>query len=144
MLFYGSQGNKIYTGTLSYTYGGLGDARNATNVGILNVWTPQHETDVPTFSPSSQNYINSSRWVYSGSYIKLKNISVSYHFPQAWLGPRVKNLEVYVSSQNLFTITKYPGYDPEITNMTNGITQGLETATIPNPRSYTFGLRAGF
>jgi TonB-linked SusC/RagA family outer membrane protein len=144
MLFYGSQGNKIYSGTLPYTYGGLGDARNATNVGILNVWTPQHETDVPTFSPTSQNYINSSRWVYNGSYIKLKNISVSYHFPQAWLGPRVKNLELYVSSQNLFTITKYPGYDPEITNMTNGITQGLETATIPNPRSYTFGLRAGF
>jgi len=144
MLFYGSQGNQIYTGTLSYTYGGLGDARNATNVGILNVWTPQHETNVPTFSPTSQNYINSSRWVYNGSYIKLKNISLSYHFPQGWLGPRVRNLELYVSSQNLFTITKYPGYDPEITNMTNGITQGLETATIPNARSYTFGLRAGF
>lgn len=144
MLFYGSQGNQIYSGTLPYTYGGLGDARNATNVGILNVWTPQHETNVPTFSPSSQNYINSSRWVYDGSYIKLKNIVLSYHFPQAWLGPRVKNLELYVSSQNLFTITKYPGYDPEVTNMTNGITQGLETAIIPNPRSYTFGLRAGF
>lgn len=144
MLFYGSQGNQIYSGTLPYTYGGLGDARNATNVGILNVWTPQHETNVPTFSPSSQNYINSSRWVYDGSYIKLKNIALSYHFPQAWLGQWVRNLELYVSGQNLFTITKYPGYDPEVTNMTNGITQGLETAIIPNPRSYTFGLRAGF
>jgi len=78
-----------------------------------------------TFSPTSQNYINSSRWVYNGSYVKLKNISLSYHFPQAWLGPRVKNLELYVSSQNLFTITKYPGYDPEITNATNGITQAV-------------------
>jgi hypothetical protein len=60
------------------------------------------------------------------------------------IGTGVKNLELYVSAQNLFTITKYPGYDPEISNMTNGITQGLETAVIPNPRSYTFGLRAGF
>ncbi len=144
MLFYGTHGNQIYSGTIPYTYGGLGDARNATNTGILNVWTPTHETNVPTFSPSSNNYINSSRWVYDGSYIKLKNVALSYHFPQALIGPRVKNLEVYVSSQNLFTITKYPGYDPEVTNMTNGITQGLETGTIPNPRSYTFGLRAGF
>jgi TonB-linked SusC/RagA family outer membrane protein len=144
MLFYGTHGNQIYSGTIPYTYGGLGDARNATNVGILNVWTPTHETNVPTFSPSSNNYINSSRWVYDGSYIKLKNIALSYNFPQALLGTAVKNLQVYVSGQNLFTITKYPGYDPEVTNMTNGLTQGLETGTIPNPRSYTFGIRAGF
>lgn len=144
MLFYGTHGNQIFSGTLPYTYGGLGDARNATNVGILNVWTPEHETNVPTFSSTSNNYINSSRWVYDGSFIKLKNISLSYHFPQAWYNRWAKNLEVYVSSQNVFTITKYPGYDPEISNMTNGITQGLETGVIPNPRSYTFGLRAGF
>ncbi|HXB32775.1 MAG TPA: TonB-dependent receptor [Puia sp.] len=144
MLFYGTQGGQIFSGTFPYTYGGLGDARNATNVGILNVWTPTHQTDVPTFSPSSNNTINSSRWVFDGSYIKLKNIALSYHLPQALIGPAVKNLEVYVSGQNLFTITKYPGYDPEVTNMTNGITQGLETGIIPNPRSYTFGIRAGF
>jgi TonB-linked SusC/RagA family outer membrane protein len=144
MLFYGTHGNQIFSGTLPYTYGGLGDARNATNVGILNVWTPQNQTNVPTFSPTSNNYINSSRWVYDGSYIKLKNISLSYHLPQAWYKTWARNLEVYVSSQNVFTITKYPGYDPEISNMTNGITQGLETGVIPNPRSYTFGLRAGF
>lgn len=144
MLFYGTHGNQIFSGTLPYTYGGLGDARNATNAGILNVWTSGRETDVPTFSSTSKNYIQSSRWVFDGSYIKLKNIALSYHFPQAWIGPRVKNLEVYVSSQNVFTITKYPGYDPEVTNMTNGITQGLETGTIPNARSFTFGLRAGF
>ncbi|HEY4337222.1 MAG TPA: TonB-dependent receptor, partial [Puia sp.] len=135
---------QIFSGTLPYTYGGLGDARNATNAGILNVWTANHQTDVPTFSSTSQNYINSSRWVFNGSYIKLKNIALSYKFPQRWISPFVRNLEFYVSSQNLFTITKYPGYDPEVTNMSNGITQGLETGVIPNPRSYTFGLRAGF
>jgi TonB-linked SusC/RagA family outer membrane protein len=144
ILFYGTHGNQIYTGTLSYTYGGLGDARNATNRGILDVWTPANQTNVPTFSATSQNYINSSRWVFDGSYIKLKNIALSYHLPQRWLGTMVKNLEAYVSGQNVFTITKYPGYDPEISNMSNGITQGLETAVIPNPRSITFGIRAGF
>ena len=144
MLFYGTHGNQTYSGTIPYTYGGQGDARNATNKGILNIWTPQHETNTPTFSSTSNNSITSSRWVYDGSYIKLKNISLSYRFPQAWVGPHIRNLEAYVSGQNVFTITKYPGYDPETTNMTNGITQGLETGTIPNPRSYTFGIRAGF
>lgn len=144
-MFYGTHGNQIYSGTIPYTYGGLGDARNATNTGILNVWTPTHQTDVPTFSSTSQNYINSSRWVYDGSYIKLKNLSLSYHLPQSLLNTvKVHSFEVYVSGQNLISINHYPGYDPEITNMTNGITQGLETGTIPNPRSYTFGIRAGF
>ena len=96
------------------------------------------------WSATSPIIINSSRWVYDGSYIKLKNIALTYHFPQTWFGTAIKNLEAYVSGQNVFTITKYPGYDPEISNMTNGITQGLETATIPNPRSVTFGIRASF
>jgi len=48
-----------------------------------------------------------------------------------------------VSGQNLFCITHYPGYDPEITNATNALTQGLEMGVIPNPRSYTAGLRLG-
>jgi TonB-linked SusC/RagA family outer membrane protein len=145
MLFYGMHGNQIFSGTIPYTYGGLGDARNATNQGILNVWTPTHQTDVPTFSPSSNNSIQSSRWVYDGSFIKLKNLSFVYHVPEKMLTmARMHNFEIYVSGQNLFCITKYPGYDPEVTNMTNGITQGLETGIIPNPRSYTFGIRAGF
>ena len=144
MLFYGTHGGQIYTGTLSYTYGGLGDARNATNRGILNVWTPENQTNIPHWSATSPIIINSSRWVYDGSYIKLKNIALTYHFPQTWFGTAIKDLQAYVSGQNVFTITKYPGYDPEISNMTNGITQGLETATIPNPRSVTFGIRAGF
>jgi TonB-linked SusC/RagA family outer membrane protein len=144
VLFYGTHGSQIYTGTLSYTYGGLGDARNATNRGILDVWTPQNQTNVPHWSKTEPIIINSSRWVYDGSYIKLKNIALTYHFPHSWFGTAIRDLQAYVSGQNVFTITKYPGYDPEISNMTNGITQGLETATIPNPRSVTFGIRAGF
>jgi len=72
-------------------------------------------------------------------------LSISYHIPESLLSKvKLRNLEVYVSGQNLFTVTSYPGYDPEITNATNAITQGLEMGVIPNPRTYTFGLRAGF
>ena len=141
----GATGYQIYSQTLAYVWGGLGDARNATTQEALDIWTPTHETDNPTFSKSSTNFINSSRYVYNASYMKLKNLSISYHIPDALLSKvKLRNLEVYVSGQNLFTVTSYPGYDPEITNATNAITQGLEMGVIPNPRTYTFGLRAGF
>ena len=145
VMFQGTHGNQIYSGTFPYAMGGNGFARNATSTDILNVWTPTHQTDIPTFSSSSSNFINSSRFVYDASYIKLKNISLSYHVPENLLGKvHMKNLEIYVSGQNVFCITKYPGYDPEVSNQTNGITQGLETGVIPNPKTYTFGIRAGF
>jgi TonB-linked SusC/RagA family outer membrane protein len=144
VLFQGTHGSQIYSGTLPYTMGGQGDARNATNREILNVWTPEHETDIPTFSPTSQNYINSSRYVYDGSYVKLKNVALTYTMPERLLSrAKIKSLQVYISAQNIWTITNYPGYDPEVSNSTNGITQGLETGVIPNPKTYTVGFRLG-
>jgi len=142
-MFQGTHGNQIYSGTIPYTLGGLGDARNATSTTALNIWTPTNETNNPTFSSTSQNFINSSRFVYNASYIKLKNLSLAYTIPTSILSrAKIRSLEVYVSGQNIWTITKYPGYDPEVSNSTNAITQGLETGVIPNPKTYTVGLRA--
>ena len=149
VMIQGTHGNQIYSGTLPYTFGGLGDARNPTNKDILNVWTAQKETNIPTFDPSSQNFINSSRYVYDASYVKLKNFSIGYRLPQGLLDrAKIHSMEVYVSGQNIATITHYPGYDPEVTNANYGahpaVAQGLETGVVPNPRTYTIGLRASF
>jgi TonB-linked SusC/RagA family outer membrane protein len=149
VMFQGTHGNQIYSGTIPYTFGGLGDARNATTTDILNVWTSTHETNIPTFDPSSNNAINSSRYVYDASYIKLKNFSIGYRLPQSLTDrAKIHNIELYVSGQNIFTITSYPGYDPEVSNANFGahpaVAQGLETGVVPNPRTYTFGLRASF
>ncbi len=144
-MFQGTQGNQIYSQTLAYLWGGQGQAYNATTADALNIWTPEHETNNPSFSNAGKNYINSSRYVYDGSYIKLKNISLSYHIPSVLLSKaKLRNLEIYGSAQNILWLTKYPGYDPEVNNSTNAITQGLEMGTIPNPRTYTMGLRVGF
>jgi TonB-linked SusC/RagA family outer membrane protein len=141
----GTHGNQVYSETIAYTWGGVGDQRNPTTTDALNMWSPTNETNNPTFSKTSNNYINSSRWVYDGSYIKLRNISLTYHLPQSVVGHwKMSNLEVYVSGQNLFTITKFPGYDPEVQNVTGTFTAGLENGIIPVPKSYTFGLRAAF
>ena len=148
-MFQGTHGNQIYSGTFPYTFGGLGDARNATNQDALNVWTSKNQTNIPTFSSTSQNFINSSRYVYDASYVKLKNLLFAYRLSDNTAKQlHMHNLEIYISGQNLFTITHYPGYDPEVSNANYGqypaITQGLETGVIPNPRTYTIGLRAGF
>lgn len=144
-MFQGTHGNQIYSQTLAYLWGGLGDQRNATTTEALEMWTAEKETDNPAFSNTSKNFNNSSRYVYDASYIKLKNLSLAYKIPTSVLSKiKLRSLEVYVSSQNLFMITKYPGYDPEVSNGFNAITQGLEMGVIPNAKTYTAGLRVGF
>ncbi|SHH51975.1 TonB-linked outer membrane protein, SusC/RagA family [Chryseolinea serpens] len=144
-MFQGTHGNQIYSQTMAYLWGGQGQAKNATTSEAMNMWSPTNETDNPSFGGNGKNFINSSRYVYDGSYVKLKNISLSYHVPTGLLDKvKMKNLEIYVSGQNVFTITHFPGYDPEINNAQNAVTQGLEMGVIPNPRTYTIGLKAGF
>jgi TonB-linked SusC/RagA family outer membrane protein len=141
----GTHGNQVYSETTAYTWGGVGDQRNPTTIDALNMWSPANETNNPTFSKTSNNFINSSRWVYDGSYIKLRSVSLTYHLPQNLISHwRMSNLEIYVSGQNLFCITKFPGYDPEVQNTVSTFTAGLENGLIPVPRSYTFGLRTTF
>ncbi len=145
VMFQGTYGNDIYSGTIPFTLGGQGDARNATSKMILDVWTAEKQTDIPTFSSTSQNFINSSRFVYNGSYIKLKNLALNYNIGSSFLKKvSVTKLEVYVSGQNFWTITDYPGYDPEVTNAQTAMALGVESGVIPNPKTFTIGLRASF
>ncbi|MDF2430831.1 MAG: TonB-dependent starch-binding outer membrane protein SusC [Mucilaginibacter sp.] len=145
-MFQGQQGSQVFSQTLAYTWGGLGDQKNATTTQAVpeNLWTPTHQTNNPAWSSSSVNYNNSSRYVYNSSYAKLKNLSLTYRVPAEML-KRVsaRSLDVYVSGQNLFTITSYKGYDPEIDNAGNAITQGQEFGVIPNPKTFTIGIRLG-
>ena len=146
IMFQGSQGNQVFSQTQAFLWGGLGDMKNATTAEAVpeNLWTPEHETDNPAWSNTGKNYNLSSRYVYDASYVKLKNLSLNYNFPTSWLsGARVRSLEIYVSTQNLFTITGYKGYDPEIENGGNAILLGQEFGVIPNPKTYTFGLKLG-
>jgi TonB-linked SusC/RagA family outer membrane protein len=141
----GMSGNDIYSQTLGTLWGGHGMARNATIKEALNVWTPERESDIPVLGGTSQNFFNSSRFVYDGSFIKLKNVSLNYTVPKKVINRIfVDNLEIYVSGQNLLTFTRFPGYDPEVNSATGATTQGLEMGVIPNPRMYTLGLRLGF
>lgn len=85
----------------------------------------------------------SSRFVEDGSYLRLKNISLSYDFNRNWLRKaKISSLQLYVNVQNAFTITKYKGYDPEIgASGQNVLLQGIDRGRYPSQRIYTVGLK---
>jgi hypothetical protein len=144
-MFGGQGGSQIYSQTLAYTWGQAPGVRNATLEDATRMWTAENQTDIPHFSNTTLWPTNSSRFVYSANFVKLKNLSLTYSLPQNILGmARVRSVDVYVSGQNLFTISNYPGFDPELTNATNAMLQGVEMAVVPNPRTYTLGCRIGF
>jgi TonB-linked SusC/RagA family outer membrane protein len=144
-MFAGQDGAQIFSQTIAYTWGQAPGTRNATLQEATQMWTPKNETNVPAFSTTGQWPTNSSRFVYNANFVKLKNLSLNYSIPQSILGnAKIRSVDVYISGQNLFTITKYPGYDPELTNAQNAMTQGVEMGVIPNARTYTIGFRVGF
>ncbi|KAA1247523.1 TonB-dependent receptor [Aquimarina sp. RZ0] len=126
--------------------GGTGDFRDNLSPNSFNAWTPDNETEIPR--AGSTNLLNSSRYIEDGSYIRLSNVTLGYNF-----GSFFKNLDsaqVYVSGQNVFLITDYSGYDPEVTsNPVQGgsnadVGSGINLGAFPNPRTFTLGVKLGF
>ncbi|WP_224489327.1 SusC/RagA family TonB-linked outer membrane protein [Robertkochia flava] len=108
-------------------------------VDALDAWTPNNRyTDVPRYSINNMDESNqmSSRFIEDASYLRLKNISVSYHFPDKWTSAlHLSSFKAFLSAENLFTLTNYKGFDPEIA--INGTTSN----TIPGTRVVTIGLK---
>lgn len=108
------------------------------------------DSDMPRIGASSasstSNFRFSNKFVEDGSYLRIQNISLGYNFPRKWTNKLgIQNLKVYTNLQNVYTFTKYSGYDPEIgsTNQ-NALMTGIDNARYPSPRIYTFGLNLTF
>jgi hypothetical protein len=99
-------------------------------------------------SGESQNDNNrvSSRFVEDGSYLRMKSLSLAWNLPKKWLAPlKLDWVQVYANVQNVFTITGYDGYDPEIgASGQSVILQGIDYYSYPSPRIYNFGLKVTF
>lgn len=95
---------------------------------------------------ANDNYRVSDRFVEDGSYLRIQNISLSYTFPQKWVKKiMLENLRLYTNLQNVYTFTKYKGYDPEIGSMDqNALLTGIDNARYPSPKIYTIGLNVTF
>ncbi|KOH42781.1 TonB-dependent receptor [Sunxiuqinia dokdonensis] len=144
----GSQGNDVYSFTLMELELMGGVANSTTRA--LDRWTPTNtNTDVPRAN-SGRARISSTRWVEDGSYVRMKNISLGYQVPKFHLRRLgLASARIYVSGQNLLTITGYRGYDPEVNYNSGGNTNsnrnlGLDYGSYPNAKSYTVGLQVTF
>jgi TonB-linked SusC/RagA family outer membrane protein len=152
VFFQGVQGNKIYNALRATTEGMVRFFNAGTQV--LNAWTPTNtNTNIPraVSSDPNQNARPSTRFLEDGSYLRLKNIMLSYTIPDKSLHSLTKgivsNFRIYVSAQNILTFTKYTGYDPEVGNRAPGsssLTNGIDYAVYPQPKVYQIGINANF
>ncbi|MEY2595265.1 MAG: hypothetical protein RI965_537 [Bacteroidota bacterium] len=116
---------------------------------ILNRWTPTNpSTTMPraVYGDPANNRRASDRWIEDGSFTRLKNLLIGYNFGQnAVKKMKINSLKLFLQAQNLFTWTKYQGFDPEVSTFTvTNTSQGTDFLTFPQPRIITFGINAGF
>jgi hypothetical protein len=115
----------------------------------LEPWTeenPSTTTPRAFIGPNDNAKANSDRWIEDGSYLRLKNLQVGYSFPLNKMKERLpgsEKLRVYVGVQNLFTITNYSGYDPEISGG-SVFGKGNDSGHFPPVRTYLAGIQYNF
>jgi len=135
----GVQGNKLFNAVKRTTYSASGPSYNKL-VGILDAWSPENPAGkVPIISTSDNNgnFNASDFYIEDGSYLRIRNVTLGYSLPKS-LTSKLKTgaVRVYATANNLFTITNYSGFDPEI-GMDNN---GLDVGRYPQARSFIFGL----
>jgi TonB-linked SusC/RagA family outer membrane protein len=153
MLLYGVQGAEAINGA-SFNL-----SKSADFVGVwsnfyanrLDRWTPSNpNSNQPrvTATDTNGNDRFSSRYVEDASYLRARNMEIGYTLPQALLGKiQVKGARVFASVDNVFTLTKYTGYDPEIStvaNYNNPLSYGVDYGNYPQARTYRLGFNVQF
>ncbi|MBN2523154.1 MAG: TonB-dependent receptor, partial [Bacteroidales bacterium] len=155
IFFQGVQGGQIYNMQKQNSFGLNGQARAFTAREWYDRWTSENQdSDIPSFTSSENKNVFSSRWLEDASYLRLKNISIGYYLPDKILKfAKISSFKVYFSAQNLFTITKYTGYDPEASTARNAsdgrgsstdTDQNIDSGAYPNPRTYNIGIKISF
>ena len=145
IFFQGAIGGDI----LSYTFMELASGSSQASTDALNAWTPTNtNTNVPSVAVREKRI--SSRFVYDGTYVRLKNLVLGYNLPSYIIEKMgFQNIRLSLSGQNLLTITDYPGTDPEASykssgNQNSNVNQGFEYGNYPNIKSVTFSLNLKF
>ena len=118
-------------------------------IAALDYWSP---TNVNASQPriinntSSANIMISDRYVEKGDYVRVQNVTLGYTLPPNFASQvKLSRMRVYVTAQNLFTITKYSGYDPEIGSFNqNVLLAGIDNGRYPSPRTFIFGANLDF
>lgn len=141
----GVQGNSIANFNLFSLESFDGSKNNST--AALKRWTPDHPTnDYPRANASPISNVFSDHQVEDGSYLRVKDVTISYDFPENMIRKLSCNaLQIYISAKNLYTFTKYSGYDPEVSRFgQNNLSMGADYGSYPVPKLYMLGLKINF
>lgn len=156
-LIQGKQGNDIFNVARIAL-----DAPDGTSIRLLDRWTPENQqSNIPavidqrtreaahlvstvSFPPSSGNTL--SRYIEDGSYVRLKNITLTYNMPRSVFSKiGLNNLMLHASATNLITITNYTGYDPEVSSFNSNDAQiGADYNNYPQSKTFNIGLNVSF
>ena len=141
MFFQGTQGNKIYNG--------LRQDLESTNLdfnyaqSMLNAWTPTNHSNIPRAVTSDPNFNNrtSTRFLEDGSYLRMKTLQIGYTLRDALAKKiRITSLRVYASADNLFTITDYTGFNPDLGRTGSIFDRGVDFGHVAYPLARTISL----
>ncbi|MBO8466869.1 MAG: TonB-dependent receptor [Bacteroidetes bacterium] len=138
-----SIGNDIYNASRIEMVGMYNGANQITDV--LRRWkVPGQITDIPK-AGELDNLRASTRWVEDGSYLKIKNITLSYDIVHPKLKKaNIARIQPYITLDNMITFTNYSGYDPEMSQYTSATSMGIDWGTYPNVKTVTFGVNIDF
>lgn len=141
----GVQGNEIFS---QIKYPNYFLYNSALVSDVLNSWTPSNTNgNIPIAKVENRNGGNalpSDFYIEDGSYVRLKNIQIGYNFTDTIASKlKLSKLRIYAGAQNLFTITDYSGYDPEVSSNVL-FNRGVDYRGIPNTRTLSLGLNASF
>ncbi|GAA4322666.1 TonB-dependent receptor [Mucilaginibacter gynuensis] len=163
--FYGSYGNKIFNyqarNLESFQAPGFVGVQNVSQEYYENAWTAENHSNrfarVTYNDDITANNVASSVYVENGSYLRLRNVTLGYTLPSALANKlTLSKVRLYIAAQNLFTITKYTGLDPEIgqptgtdpnnsaLSVSSPTASGVDVGTYPSSKFYTIGLNVTF
>jgi len=134
-------GKDVFNATLIYLESGTGEDNQTAN--MVNRW--KEPGDITQYPRVGDSYL-SSRFIEDGSFLRIKNVTLSYNFKKELLQKiHLKTVKFYATIQNLYTFTKYTGMDPEVNYYgTDNIIMGTDFFTYPQSRTFLIGLNLGF
>ncbi len=139
-------GNEVYNAGRAQTEQFLNGSGTIQN---LNFWTPGSNINNPRLTAGAQSAYNrlpSQRFVEDGSFLRIRNITLAYQVPQKYLSKiKFESMRFFVSGSNLFTFTKYQGWDPEVSsNGADVLSGGIDLIGYPVAKTFQFGFNIGF
>lgn len=142
-LFTFAYGQEVYRDDGKFLEGGIDGNWNQMST-VLNAWTEENpNTDMQKlyWQPDNRNY-NSTRYLDDASYLRLKDVTLAYHLPRKWLDrAKIKEARIFFKGQNLWTLTDYSGWDPEVNRDGSGnTTQGVTYLSPPQIKTAMIGI----